>query len=233
MKKLFVFGILSLAVACGKQGGGDTSHASKGGIGQFRSLDEIKTSAFTQTEKNLGKALCDNLQYRNNNFFAQYGSTKKFKFNVNLHECGKAEEAGKSAYQYKTGNGFLSFNQVLTSGSDPVFTPVVEIDNLGSYKDFCDVRNANPNRYFGSESDFKYYVFYEGGDCTNGAICGDVSFVQNGVVTFAKKIAVIKDSGTNQFGLNLRGQEIVSETYLKCDGGVGTQLLSLDSVLNI
>lgn len=234
MKKTFLILIIgSILLSCGKGGEIGAPKKDNGGINQFISFEEIRSNVFTSTEKNLAKALCDSLQYRNANFFQLYGATKKFKFNVDIKECGKVEESGKSSYQYKLTNNVLSFNQLLGDGG-PVITPVVEIDNLGSYKDYCDVRNNALTRYFGNDQDFKYFVFYEGGDCPVDAICSDLRIVQGGIVTFSKKIRVMNNPANNQFGYSIRGQEIGSETYLRCsENETGTQFFTLDSILNI
>lgn len=233
MKNLFVIALLGLTVACGKGGSSNVARNAKGGIGQFVTVSEIRDTPFTLTEQGLAKSLCDDLQYRNANYFTLYGATKKFKFNVNLNECGKPSKDGKSSYQYKTSNGQLSFMQLPDDG--PMVNLVVENDNGGAFKEYCDQRSSlNPVRYFGNNQDFKYYVFYEGGECPVDAICGDLRTVQANVVTFSKKIKVMHSSANNQFGLSLRGQEIGSETYQKCsDQETGSQIFSLDSVSNI
>lgn len=234
MKNIALISVLSCVLfACGKGGEIGAPKTANGSIGQFVSFSEIQGNTMTSAEKAVGKNFCDDLQYRNTNFFTLYGATKKFKFNVNLKDCSRVESAGRSSYQYKTANGLLSFNQILDDG--PVVTPVVEIDTNGVYKEFCDVRNNNPVRYFGTDQDFKYYVFYEGGDCPSNAICGDVRIVQANSVIFSKKVKVMHSSASNnQFGLSIRGQELVSETYQKCDGGdPATQFFTLDSILNI
>lgn len=233
MKKLFLLvAIGTIMISCGKHGGVGSVKKADGGIGHIVNPAEIRSNGMTNTEKALGKAFCDNLQYRNTNFFTLYGPIKKFKYNVNLKDCSRAESAGRSTYQYKLTNGFLTFHQLLDDG--PVITPIVEIDNNGTYKEFCDVRNS-PTRMFGNDQDFKYYIFYEGGDCPRDAICGDVRFVQSNVVILAKKVMVMNSSAaTNQFGLSIRGQDLKTEIYQKCgDGEPATQFFTLDSILNI
>lgn len=232
-KILLLLTIVAVVVSCGKGGEIGPVKKADGGIGQIVNPEEIRSSAMTSTEKALGKSFCDDLQYRNANFLALYGTTKKFKFNVNLKDCARKESAGRSTYQYKATNGLLTFNQLLDDG--PVITPTVEIDTNGAYKEFCDVRNNITSRMFGNDQDFKYYVFYEGGDCPADAICGDLRIVQANVTIYAKKVKLMHSSAANnQFSLSIRGQELADEIYQKCDEGeAATQFFTLDSILNI
>src|SRR3990167_3052137 len=98
-RKLILLSMFSLIIfSCGKNGGDTSKKITNGGVGQLVNFQAVKDAPFTSTERALGKAFCDNLQYKNSNFFELYGATKKFKFAVDLNDCSHVTTGGKSSY---------------------------------------------------------------------------------------------------------------------------------------
>jgi hypothetical protein len=206
MKKmnLSLFVLSSLLFACGKSA---TTVKSSNSLG--RTISALEEGNFTVDEKLLGQTFCTALQFKKNQFANLHinGSLSKFKFDITHQTCTETEEKTEEtvwSYNSNFGSG-LSYSVV--SGYNG-YTPTVETDSFGGFKEFCANQTQN-SRVFTATGGVVSYHFEPGQNCEASStdVCAIYEFAESeGAVSSIYKRYVISTGSLS--GFNIKGQEI-------------------------